>query len=118
MKTLWILLSFLFLPFCGTLMGNGIFKHLTLNEGLAHTDANCVVQDSSGLVWIGTYGGLQSYDGYTLQTYDYYTDDQTVFKSHNRIYDIAVLENRFWIASESGLTCFDTDVRQYVSYIL
>lgn len=118
MKALLILLSFLFLPFSDTLMGNGIFTHLTLNDGLAHTDSKCVVQDSSGLVWIGTYGGLQSYDGYVLQTYDYYTDDHAVFKSHNRIYDISLLENKFWIATESGLTCFDTDTRRYVPYTL
>jgi ligand-binding sensor domain-containing protein len=47
------------------------FKQISIENGLAHTDANCISQDSTGLIWIGTYGGLQSYDGYTLRKYSY-----------------------------------------------
>ena len=38
--------------------GNEPFGHLAINEGLAHTDATCIAQDSTGLIWMGTYAGL------------------------------------------------------------
>lgn len=64
---LWILISNI-----GVAHANNVFKNLTVNEGLAHTDANCVAQDSTGLIWIGTNAGLQKFNGYQLQTIDYY----------------------------------------------
>lgn len=72
---LFILLVLIFLPLKAS-AANKLFKQLTINEGLAHTDANCITQDSTGLIWIGTNAGLQSYDGYSLQTFDYYSSGQ------------------------------------------
>lgn len=109
-----IFLFFLLLP-CN-LSGNEIFKQLTIENGLAHSDANSIVQDSSGLIWIGTRAGLQSYDGYELQTFDYYPPEQKVYQSHNRIRSIIHLDNRLWLGTESGLTCFDLDTHRYISY--
>ena len=40
---LWILISNI-----GVAHANNVFKNLTVNEGLAHTDANCVAQDKIG----------------------------------------------------------------------
>ena len=65
--------------------GNEPFGHLTINGGLAHTDATCIAQDSIGLIWIGTYAGLQSYDGYSLRRFDYYSQEQNIYEAHNRI---------------------------------
>ena len=70
MKSLYKLLIFLFIFLPSTITtihANEIFKHLNIDNGLAHTDANCLAQDSTGLIWIGTFAGLQSYDGYTLR---------------------------------------------------
>lgn len=96
--------------------GNGLFNHLTISEGLAHTDANCIAQDSTGLIWIGTYAGLQNYDGYTLQRFDYYSREQNIYKSHNRIRALACTGDYLWVGTESGLTCFDLKIQKYVRY--
>jgi ligand-binding sensor domain-containing protein len=45
------------------------FNHLTVNEGLSHTDANCIAQDQKGYVWIGTLFGINRFDGYTVKRY-------------------------------------------------
>ena len=74
MKSLYKLLIFLFIFLPSTITtihANEIFKHLNIDNGLAHTDANCLAQDSTADM-IGTFAGLQSYDGYTLETFDYY----------------------------------------------
>ena len=45
------------------------FEHITVNEGLSHSDAMAVVQDEDGFIWVGTNKGLDRYDGYTLKNY-------------------------------------------------
>ena len=84
MKTLLLILLCMLFNF-SYIFGNETFKQLTINNGLAHTDASCLAQDSTGLIWIGTNAGLQCYDGYSLQTFDYYPSGNKIFQSHNRI---------------------------------
>lgn len=91
-----------------------LFKHLSIENGLAHTDANCLAQDSSGLIWIGTFAGLQSYDGYELRTFDYYADTNRVYRSHNRILSLSCDARRLWVGTESGLACLDLHTRRYI----
>lgn len=116
MRTLLSMLLCLILSSLNSLSGNEIFKQLTIDNGLAHTDANCIVQDSTGLIWIGTYAGLQCYDGYSLQTFDYYPAGHKIFKSHNRIQAMACTKEKLWIGTESGLTCFNLNTHCYVPF--
>lgn len=115
--TISLLFCFLFFALTPT-PASEVFKQLTIDNGLAHTDANCIVQDSTGLIWIGTYAGLQSYDGYSLQTFDYYPEGQKIYKSHNRIITMACNKMNLWIGTESGLTCFNLDTQRYVPYLI
>lgn len=116
MKTfILLLLCILTIPL-NPLSGNEIFKQLTINDGLAHTDANCLAQDSTGLIWIGTYAGLQSYDGYSFQTFNYYPAEQKIFQSHNRIHDMVCTKDKIWLGTASGLTSFDLSTHNYVPY--
>ena len=66
-----ILLYFLLLFFGAPGNAQNIFKfeHITVNEGLSHSDAMAVVQDKDGFIWVGTNKGLDRYDGYTLKNY-------------------------------------------------
>lgn len=116
MKALLSMLLCLILSSLTSLSGNEIFKQLTINDGLAHTDANCIVQDSIGLIWVGTYAGLQSYDGYKFQTFDYYPSEHKIFQSHNRIRAMVCTGERLWLGTESGLTCFDLVTHCYIPY--
>ncbi len=99
-----------------TTSASEIFKHLTIDNGLAHTDANCIAQDSTGMIWIGTYAGLQSYDGYTLQAFDYYPQGHKIYQSHNRINAMACNKKKLWVGTESGLACFDLSTHRYIPY--
>lgn len=116
MRTSLSILLCLILSSLNSLSGNEVFKHLTINDGLAHTDANCVAQDSTGLMWIGTFAGLQSYDGYSLQTFNYYQEGHKIFKSHNRIQTMVCTKDKLWVGTESGLTCFDLNTHRYVPF--
>ena len=39
------------------------FRHYTSREGLASNAVRAIIQDSQGLIWLGTGSGLDSFDG-------------------------------------------------------
>jgi diguanylate cyclase (GGDEF)-like protein len=43
------------------------FSTLDIAEGIPHSTTTAVVQDRSGVIWIGTIGGLVRYDGYRIE---------------------------------------------------
>ncbi len=50
------------------------FAPMSGNEELAQGTVNAVLQDHSGLMWIGTQGGLHRYDGQELLAYQHQAD--------------------------------------------
>ena len=46
------------------------FDKIDISEGLPHSTTTAIAQDSNGLIWIGTMGGLARYDGYRMQVYE------------------------------------------------
>ena len=45
------------------------FTGLTSKEGLSYNAVKCMMQDSRGYIWIGTYKGLNRYDGTRVKNY-------------------------------------------------
>lgn len=112
MKYIYVHLFLLWIPI--VLFANIRFKSITIDNGLAHTDVHVIVQDSCGLIWMGTNNGLQVYDGYDLKRYDYYNSSQRVYQYHNRIRNMIATRTHLWLGTESGLACFDLEKRSFV----
>jgi ligand-binding sensor domain-containing protein len=50
--------------------GKGIrFTYLSTEQGLSQSRVDHMLQDRRGFMWIGTYNGLNRYDGYRFKTY-------------------------------------------------
>ncbi|CAN5334640.1 two-component regulator propeller domain-containing protein [soil metagenome] len=92
------------------------FEHITVNEGLSHSDAMCVTQDKAGFIWVGTNKGIDRYDGYRLKQYVLPLDDQDGITS-NRIRALHIdKRGRLWVGVErAGLYWYDADRDQFVS---
>ena len=45
------------------------FQHLTVKDGLSQGHILCMIQDSEGYIWVGTYNGLNRYNGYTFDVF-------------------------------------------------
>jgi len=93
------------------------FDHLTKNNGLASNRINCIYQDSTGFIWFGTEEGLQKYDGYSFETFQYEPTD-TFTISNNRINCISkdIIKDNFWIGTAKGLNYFDRKSYSFVRY--
>lgn len=94
------------------------FRNFSISDGLADMDVLCLAQDSSGLIWLGTNAGVQSYDGYAFTTYDYYGRGEHIYNRHNRIISMSCSKKLLWVGSESGLTCIDMNTRLYTKYVV
>lgn len=92
------------------------FEHITVNEGLAHSDAMCAEQDQDGFIWIGTNDGINRYDGYELKKYLLPVNTRDGL-SGNRIRDLHVDgHNRLWVGAEgAGLSIFDADHDRFIN---
>ena len=77
--------------------------NLTNNEGLSNSSINIINQDSSGLLWVGTWDGLNVYNGREFKVYKPDPgNSQTI--SNNIIRDIVEGENDIqWIATDRGI---------------
>lgn len=113
----WFYLSFLFLFAFGSRHagaqvspGDFRFEHLTVNDGLLHSDVETVVQDHSGFLWIGTNRGINRYDGYDLKNYTLSVNPVN-WISGNRIHALHVgRDGRLWVGAEAaGLSLYNAD---------
>lgn len=80
--------------------------HLSISNGLAHNGVTSIIQSSNGLVWMGTYDGLNMYDGYDLKTFKNTNDNY--FLRSNRVRSLAEDKNgNIWIGTDEGITIYN-----------
>ncbi len=102
-----VLLSLLFRISDAQQDQGGFFEHISSSEGLSHIGVNSIYQDSKGFLWIGTYDGLNRYDGLSFRIFNHKPDDSTSL-INNRVKTI--LESHdgiLWIGTEEGLCSYD-----------
>ena len=92
------------------------FHYLTVDNGLSHTDANDIIQDHQGYLWVATYYGLDRYDGYTIKKY--YNRNIPINNAYrNRIVCLYPDESGdIWLSTEEGIQRFDPRSEKYIDY--
>src|SRR5262245_600967 len=78
-------------------------KVYTTADGLARDAINCIVRDSRGFLWFGTFEGLSRFDGYRFTNYT--TADGL---PERRVRDLLETRNgAYWIATGDGVVQFN-----------
>ena len=83
------------------------FTHLGIEDGLAHSSVNHIIQDKKGFIWIATNNGLQCYDGYR------FVDHHFEFNNNNSLPSDVVLKlleddkGKMWVACNTGIAIID-----------
>ena len=100
------LLFFTIVTFSNNLVADEVinFRHLTVeNDGLSESTVYDVFQDSRGYMWISTDNGLNKYDGYSMESYQYMHYDYIInFKGAPR-YIFEDMSGHIWISTNAGL---------------
>lgn len=94
------------------------FEHYNNNSGLSNNSIRHIVQDKEGFLWLGTFSGLNRFDGYEFKSY--LSSSSRENKIHND--DITALElddesNNLWIGTRKGLTLFKTDTYTFKTFL-
>ncbi len=79
------------------------FEHITREDGLPSNEVSSVFQDSRGIMWFGTGGGLASYDGYAIKVFK---NDPNDPKSLSSNIITTLYEDRqgiLWVGTMGGL---------------
>ncbi|PQV48968.1 signal transduction histidine kinase [Jejuia pallidilutea] len=94
------------------------FEHYNDNNGLSHNSVRHIVQDKHGFLWIGTFSGLNRFDGYEFKSY------LSTSEGSNKINndDITALEldedaNQLWIGTRKGLTVLKLDTYKFTTFL-
>jgi len=87
---------------------------ITVADGLSQGFVSCLFQDSRGFVWIGTYGGLNRYDGYQVKRYnsDHLLDWSLTANSIHAITEDK--QGLIWLSTEQGPVVHDPFSERFV----
>ena len=70
MRIILLMLVGLFWETYVNAQGNDLkFEHYNDGDGLSHNAARHILQDKHGFLWIGTFSGLNRFDGYRFKQY-------------------------------------------------
>lgn len=81
-------------------------KHLGVDQGLSNSSATCITQDEYGFIWIGTYDGLNMYDGFQFKNFRNVWGDQTSLVN-NKIKTIVATGDRLFVGTEKGAVYYN-----------
>lgn len=93
------------------------FEHYNDHDGLSHNSVRHITQDKYGFLWLGTFSGLNRFDGYEFKNY---LSNQGVSKIQNN--DITALDydefsNNLWIGTRKGLTLLEIDTHKFTTFL-
>lgn len=79
------------------------FARLTSAQGLSQNTVTSLLQDQNGLLWIGTQGGLNCYDGYEFKVFHHHPDDP-LSPSSESIYSLCQdRRGRLWVGTSTQI---------------
>ncbi|MCX6238181.1 MAG: triple tyrosine motif-containing protein, partial [Bacteroidia bacterium] len=94
------------------------FNHLTPDNGLSSSQTTSVLQDFKGFVWIGTYDGLNRYDGLNFVVYKNNPADSTSLPDNLVRTIIEDHDKNLLIGTQNGLCLYDRKKDRFLNYML
>ncbi|MBN2011407.1 response regulator [candidate division KSB1 bacterium] len=92
------------------------FDRIGLDEGLAHSNVNCITQDQYGFMWFATKGGLQRYDGSQLKLFCSDPNDSTSLSGDEVTVLFVDSRRNLWVATTNGLHRYQFNSESFVRY--
>ncbi len=94
------------------------FERLSIEQGLSQSTVNCIVQDETGFIWLGTQDGLNRFDGHDFRVYKHDPGLPTSLSS-NWIRTLFTDEaGNLWIGTGGGgLNLWDRTNDSFIRYL-
>ena len=93
------------------------FQKISLDHGLSQSTVFCILQDSTGFLWVGTESGLNRYDGYSFNVFKHNPNIMDSI-SYSYIYSLAEdSSGNIWIGTRNeGLNKYDHKNKKFRRY--
>lgn len=78
------------------------FDYLGIEQGLSNNAVNEIYQDRHGLMWFGTYNGLNLFDGYSFKVFRNRLNDTTSLSNNWIVAIDEDTDNNIWIGTKRG----------------
>ena len=92
-------------------------ENFVVAKGLSQNSAFCITQDSKGYLWVGTWDGLNRYDGYQFLIFKPSINDNPIGLSSQTVYSLfADNSGLLWIGTENGLNSYNLKTRKFEKF--
>lgn len=109
-----------FILFSSTLIAQTTksFEHLSITDGLSNNNVLSIVKDKKGFIWIGTYDGLNRYNGYGFDVFRKESGND-VGLPDSSISSLCVDRNgNLWIGTKyGGLALFNPKKETFLNWV-
>ncbi|WEK19635.1 MAG: two-component regulator propeller domain-containing protein [Candidatus Pedobacter colombiensis] len=93
------------------------FQQFDNRNGLSNSAVNVVFQDKDQLLWVGTWDGLNMYDGTDFRVFNYNSENPNGSIGNNVIQDIKEDKSaNIWISTIGGITRFEKVTGKFFPY--
>ncbi|MEP3390337.1 MAG: two-component regulator propeller domain-containing protein [Reichenbachiella sp.] len=94
------------------------FEHYNDKDGLSHNSIRHIVQDNQGFIWLGTFHGLNRFDGFQFQNYlSYDQGNNTIHNDDITALTLDSATNSLWIGTRKGLSHLQIDTHAFTTYL-
>lgn len=97
---------------------NFLFKTLTTKNGLSYNLVNYLFQDREGYIWVGTFNGLNRYDGSRFVVFKHDRNNPRSI-AHSNI--MGICEDKkgdIWIGTPNGVSRYNKANNVFTNYLL
>ena len=92
-------------------------EDLKIIKGLSQNSVNCIMQDSKGFMWFGTWDGLNRFDGLNFVIYKPGIKENKQNMGNQTIRSFFEdKKGNFWIGTEWGLILLNRKTQQFTKY--
>lgn len=116
------LISFIVALLCQAVVASNVhfqkqFRQYNVKDGLSHGSSTCVIQDADGFIWVGTYNGLNRFDGYEFKTFGY-SETDSFSLSQNTVTCLLIDRNdNLWVGTYKGLNRYDRETETFQRFL-
>ncbi len=115
LKRLILLLAIFCFSFC--VRGQKlVFEHYNEVNGLSQNSIRSITQDDKGFLWIGTFGGVNRFDGYNFKNFQSKPNKTDYLHSDDILQIVKDNNDNLWIATDFGLTKYHIPTHTFKTY--
>ncbi|WP_418502388.1 two-component regulator propeller domain-containing protein [Flagellimonas sp.] len=94
------------------------FNHYNDKNGLSHNSVRHIIQDRQGFLWLGTFSGVNRFDGYQFKP-DLLSSslDSDIYKADVTGMELDPATDNMWVGTNKGLFLFNTATHELVDFL-